>query len=188
MDNAQQPTFPVLTTPRLVLREMSFDDHEDIFTMFSNEAVTTYLDIATMERPIEAMFFIKIMKERFEKGRGIRWVITLRHSQQVLGTCGYNHWGYPVQNYRGEIGYDMAQDYWGQGFMGEALDSIIGYGFMVRNLNRIEALVLPENTRSIHLLQRLGFYREGTLRQYAWFKAKFWDVLSFSLLRQDWHD
>jgi ribosomal-protein-alanine N-acetyltransferase len=178
--------FPQLTTQRLFLRQIVPQDAEALFALFSDETVTRYLDIAAMERPRQAHHLIKIMTERFDSRQGIRWAMVLKENQQIIGTCGYNHWGFPPQSQRAEIGYDMACRYWGQGLMKEALNKIIHYGFTIKDLNRIEALVLPENTRSINLLQNLGFQKEGFLREYAYFKAQFWSLYCYGLLQSEW--
>ncbi len=64
-----------------------------------------------------------------------------------------------------------AGNYWHQGYMSEALRAMLAYGFETLELNRIEALVMPENEASAILLLRLGFSEEGVLREYAFFKG-----------------
>jgi len=70
--------------------------------------------------------------------------------------------------------------------MVEAVRTLINYGFQQLNLNRIEATTDSENTRSIRLLERLGFLKEGRLRQKYFYKGKHHDELVFSLLKKDW--
>ena len=70
--------------------------------------------------------------------------------------------------------------------MAEALTSIIGLGFKEVGLNRIQAVVMPQNERSNKLLEKLGFRREGILREYEnWGDKGQVDVLMFSLLRSE---
>jgi ribosomal-protein-alanine N-acetyltransferase len=59
------------------------------------------------------------------------------------------------------------------------------YGFTALGLHRIEAGVLPENIRSVRLLQKLGFSDEGTRRDYLRFKDGFHSFRWFSLLETD---
>lgn len=71
--------------------------------------------------------------------------------------------------------------------MTEALDAIIGFGFREVGLNRIQALVMPGNEGSEKLLGKLGFRREGVLREYEnWGKKGIVDVWMFSLLRSEY--
>ena len=70
--------------------------------------------------------------------------------------------------------------------MSEALTAIIGLGFSEVGLNRIQAVVMPENEGSNKLLEKLGFRREGVLREYEnWGDKGQVDVLMFSLLRSE---
>lgn len=76
-----------------------------------------------------------------------------------------------------EIGYDLGKAYWRQGFMQEALQAIISFGFETMRLKRIEAEVEPANGRSIGLLRKLGFRMEPAQRN---------GLLWFSLLPTEW--
>lgn len=68
----------------------------------------------------------------------------------------------------------------------EAVLTVLKYDFTELNLNRIEALVLPENAASQHLLDRLGFQQEGLLRQYEKTRGQFDDLYMYSLLKAEW--
>ena len=96
-------------------------------------------------------------------------------------------WGFHFQaaGFKAEIGDDLGRDYWHQGYMSEALRAMLAYGFETLKLNRIEALVMPENEASATLLRRLGFSEEGVLREYAYFKGEYHDLRFFSLLRRE---
>jgi len=76
--------------------------------------------------------------------------------------------------------------YWGQGIMTETLSAVLKYEFERMNLNRIQATIDSENTRSMKLAQRLGFKKEGVLRQRSYFNGQFRDDVCFSLLKEEW--
>ena len=61
----------------------------------------------------------------------------------------------------------MAVSRWGQGIAGEAVRAVIEYGFTAMKLHRVEVRAIADNHRSVRLLERLGFQREGTLREYS---------------------
>jgi [ribosomal protein S5]-alanine N-acetyltransferase len=61
----------------------------------------------------------------------------------------------------------MAVSRWGQGIASEAARAVIDYGFAEMGLHRIQAHTIAGNHRSVRLLERLGFHREGTLRGYS---------------------
>jgi ribosomal-protein-alanine N-acetyltransferase len=132
----------------------------------------------------EARDLIDFFDESFELERAIRWGITLKPSDTVIGTCGYV-W---LRQYRGEIGYDLASAYWRRGIMREALEAILEFGFADLGLNRVEALVMSENNASAGLLRSLGFHEEGLLRQHDYFKGAFHDMRLFALLESEFFD
>lgn len=70
--------------------------------------------------------------------------------------------------------------------MTEALKSMLEYGFEKMELNRIQAIIDSENIRSIKLVLRLGFKKEGVLRQNTHFNGQFRDDVVFSLLKKEW--
>ncbi|MGA1868582.1 MAG: GNAT family N-acetyltransferase [bacterium] len=180
--------FPLLKTERLVLRELKVSDAPSIFDIFSRERVTKFISAKTIYSLKEAKKMIRYRKNRFKTMQGIQWAITLREKQEcVIGSCGYNtpHQFFHYSN----IGYELHPDYWHKGIMTEALTAIINYGFsewFFYYLNRIEALTYINSVASITLLKKLGFKEEGIRREYGYWKNKFHDLRSFSLLRRDW--
>jgi ribosomal-protein-alanine N-acetyltransferase len=176
--------FPQLETDRLLLRQVTPADTEAIFRIFSDDEVTRYYDLISFSSPEQAQRLIARLNERFEQGEGIRWGIFQKATGQLIGTCGYNGW--VRTSYRASIGYDLARSAWGQGFMTEALQAVLRYGFDTLEINRVEALVLPGNVQSMRVLEKLGFQAEGNRRGYGYWKNQFWDLYCFSLLRSDW--
>lgn len=112
------------------------------------------------------------------------WGIELKAEGCLIGTCGYCRWD--QQHHHAEIGYDLWPDYWGQGLMPEALGALIRFGFVRMNLNRIEATTHTENLRSQRVLEKLGFQREGLLREYYCRDGIFNHQVLFSLLSSEW--
>jgi ribosomal-protein-alanine N-acetyltransferase len=182
MDNVFA-SFPELETDRLILREIVPEDAPAIFRIFSNEMVTHYYDLVTYTRVEQAAELIDFFDESFELERAIRWGIERKADGVLMGTCGYV-W---LRTYRGEVGYELHPDYWGQGYMAEAIDAIVDFGFTDLKLNRVEALVMVENEPSARLLRALGFQEEGVLRQHDFFKGAFHDMRLFALLAQDYY-
>jgi RimJ/RimL family protein N-acetyltransferase len=87
---------------------------------------------------------------------------------------------------RAEIGYSLAAEAWGQGYMNEALTALLDRGFSEFALNRVEADVDPRNTASIKCLARLGFALEGLLRQRWIVGGEVSDSAIYGLLRDEW--
>lgn len=85
----------------------------------------------------------------------------------------------------GMIGYWMGAPYAGQGYMSEALRLLISHAFTKVRLHRLEAACIPSNERSIRLLEKAGFQREGLLRSYLKINGMWQDHLLFSLIEDD---
>ncbi len=83
------------------------------------------------------------------------------------------------------IGYWMGERHAGQGHMFGALNLAIPYIFSSLQLHRIEAACIPDNTRSIRLLEKAGFRQEGYLREYLKINGEWRDHVMFSLLAAD---
>ncbi|MFW9967508.1 MAG: GNAT family N-acetyltransferase, partial [Candidatus Thorarchaeota archaeon] len=127
---------------------------------------------------------INSFNDRFEKGAGMAWAITLKPVGTFIGTCSYEK--IDIANLSGEIGYDLLKQFWGHGYMTEVLGAIIDYGFEHLGLNRIEAHTTAINTGSRSLLKRLGFSEEGIFRESSLYRGEFRDDCQYSLLRREW--
>lgn len=174
-------SFPFLESPRLHLRPLAQTDVAFVFRHFADPAVNRHLlDQAALASLEEAQnivdFFVQPTDDTYT-----RWVLVNQADGQPIGTCGFHKWD--QRNRRAEIGYDLIPGAWGQGYMGEALTAMITYGFTAMGLNRVEALVYPENTASIKLLKKLNFQREGVLRDYFYHEGSFYDHWLLSLLK-----
>ncbi len=177
--------FPRLETERLVLRQMTLDDAESVLSYFADEEVTRYIDVPSMTDLEQAEKVIMYGISLFERREGIRWGIARPGDERLIGTCGFDNVT-KVRGSRGEVKYDLSRPCWGRGLMAEALAEVVRFGFEEMELNRIEALVVKDGDRSQRLLRRLGFQEEGTLRGYSYWKGRYWDEVSFSLLRDEW--
>lgn len=178
--------FPTLTTERLVLREITLADAEFWLRNFSDPEV---VELTAYEAPrdVEAAKaeILQFAIHPFQDRTGIRWGIALRGQDALIGTLGYHQWMRDTAN-RARIGYDLLREHRRRGFMTEAMRAILSYGFHQMALNRVEVLTDPRNMPSIRLLERLGFSREGTLRENTFFRGHFVDDVLFSLLAREW--
>ena len=175
--------FPVLETQRLILRKITNDDASNILTYLSDEEVMQYYGLAPFSSIEDALDEISWYHSIEENKTGIRWGITLKESGVIIGSCGFHNTA--VQHYRSEIGFELSRDYWKKGIATEAVGAIIDYAFGQMNFQRIEALIEPPNLSSQKVVEKLGFIREGLLRNYEFTNGKFDDLYMYSLLKQD---
>lgn len=178
-------TEPVrMETERLVLRRLAPQDAAPLFRIFSDPEVTRYLEITPLEIPAEGAAMLQYFNSLLEKGTGLRWAIESKQDGSCVGTCGFH--SAQLWTFQAELSYDLAREHWGQGLVPEAARALLRHGFEKMGLNRIQAHVLPEAAPSAKVLEKLGFLREGVLRETGYWKGRFWDKVSYSLLKREW--
>lgn len=105
---------------------------------------------------------IEVIKSVFIKQNGVFGMI-LPNSDKLIGSLGIINDPKRQNDQVKMLGYSLGEDYWGMGYMTEAAQAIIKYGFEKFQLSLISAYCYPENKRSRRILQKLGFHYEGTL-------------------------
>lgn len=176
--------FPQLATDRLLLRELTKDDKAALFACFSSEEVTRFYGMEKMDSLVQAENLIELFANRFKEKTGIRWGIERKGEGGIIGTIGFNAWN--PKNKRAEIGYELHPDHWRRGYVSEALAKVLSYGFEAQDLNRIGAVVFPENEASNRLLQKAGFEKEGRLREYICQNGIAHDTYIYSMLKKSY--
>ena len=165
---------PTLHTDRLILREITPEDAQSIFSYFSNDTVTQHYGMKTFERIEEAERLVVAFATSYKEKRGIRWAIERKSQQGLIGTIGFNLWS--SAHRRAEVGYELHPDFWRKGYSLEALKAVVEFGFKELQLTRIGAVVYIENEASNQLLHKFGFEKEGILKQYMVQNNKAHDV------------
>jgi RimJ/RimL family protein N-acetyltransferase len=173
-----------LRTERLTLRPIDESDADDLFAIFSDARVTRYLthpawtDIGSahelVERTVAAVNadkYVYLGVERTSDGR-------------LIGECLL--FNLMLQSRRAEVGYTLAHEAWGKGYINETLIALLEFGFTQLELNRVEADIDPRNAASAKTLERLGFRREGLLRQRWIVGDEVSDTAMYGLLASEW--
>ncbi|MCR8656232.1 GNAT family N-acetyltransferase [Paenibacillus endoradicis] len=176
--------FPILETDRLVLRQLNQEDSQVLFEYFSLGEVIKYYDLDSFNEIKQAEQLIHNWNQRYENNQGIRWGITLKSENRLIGTCGFHNW--MKEHYKAEIGYELNPKYWCNGIMTEAINEILEYGFEELELNRIEAFIDPENISSRKLLEKTGLKEEGLLKEVFYEKSQFVDAIIFAILKKNY--
>ncbi|WP_315788612.1 GNAT family protein [Fischerella sp. JS2] len=178
--NFSLTSFPILETKRLLLRQENLADAEAVFAVFSDPKVTQFHNLATFWEIEEAFGLIKRRAKRLEIGCGIRWGITLKQDNTLIGSCGFT---WDKQACGADIGYELASIYWRQGIMTEALQAILQFGFEEMGLQFVVAEVMLNNIASKKLLEKLGFQSQGVLFQHGFWKGQYHDLERFILIK-----
>lgn len=174
--------FPVLHTPRLILRRPVTTDVPDFFEMRSDPQVMQYIPrpLAATHADVEA--WLQIVSERTEKTEGINWAVEWKETGKAIGMIGYVN--IKPEHDRAEIGYSLIAAWHRKGIMREALKATMDYGFNEMKLHSIEAIIDIENVASGKLLEEAGFVQEAHFREDFFYKGKHRDSVHYGLLRR----
>lgn len=177
--------FPTLTTERLSLRQIQPGDIEALFAIMSDAEVMQYYGRPPLQSIEEARLVFAKIQQRYKQRTGLRWGITLRGEDRLIGSCTANR--FDPDNNHAEVGYELDRAFWGQGIMTEAMSAVLTYCFTELDLHRVEANIDIVNERSKSLLLKLGFSYEGRLRERFFSRGRFEDEYYFGLLKNEWH-
>jgi len=174
-----------LRTDRLLLRPLRDADAPAIFAIRSDPVVMRYASSLPLTSLDQAEAFIARDAEGMAAGEVMRLGLQRLEDDTLIGTCILFHLN--TQCRRAEVGYELRHDAWGRGYMHEALLALLAFGFTDLQLNRVEADIDPRNVASARSLERLGFAKEGLLRQRWIVDGEVSDSALYGLLLSDWH-
>src|ERR1700712_3065906 len=172
-----------LQTARLELRPMVAADADALYAMRSDPVVQRYGSHAPWTDPQTAVDYIQRNIEAMAAGTHVQFAIVRRADAAVIGTCTL--YAFDAQCRRADIGYVLLPSEWGQGYANEANVALLDWGFEHLDLNRVEADIDPRNTASARALERLGFTREGHLRERWIVEGQVCDSWIYGLLAGD---
>lgn len=155
---------PEIETERLILRHPTINHLEDwAARIFADPEVIRYMpkrDMTPYERAERALnMYNKLWAEHSIGG----WVITDKLSGQLIGSCEIE---YLDETDEYELGYALSKAHWGKGIATEAASAATRFGFEYAELERIIAVVVPENTASWKVLEKIGFVYEKEAQYY----------------------
>lgn len=171
--------FPEIETARLRLRAVTEDDYEMVYVLRSDPEMMRYIPRPLCADYRDALKLIRTMKENHEKQESLNWVITLKDSDELIGTVGYVR--IKAEHNRAELGYMIHSREQGKGYMKEAIAAVIHYGFKTMGLHSIEAVIDPGNVASEKILQHFGFEKEGHFKENFLFEGKYLDSVCYTL-------
>ncbi len=178
--------FPRLRTPRLALDIIERSDLPGVFRIYSDAEIMRFWSYAPWQSFEQAEAWYARIEGYHAEGDTLQFVIKRLPELEVIGVCTL--FKIDSNNRRAEIGYALARDAWGQGYMHEALTALVDYGFNQLGLHRIEADIDPLNTQSAASLERLGFTEEGLLRERWYVNGQTSDSAMFGLLEGEWRE
>lgn len=176
--------FPVLESERLLFRAIKETDVHEIFALRSNPKLMQYIPRPLVTSVEEANEHIKMIQDKIDANEGINWAMTEKGNDKLISLIGF----YRIQNehYRSEIGYMLLPEYQNKGYITEAIQTLLDFGFTQMGLHTVEAIIDPENIASEKVLLKNGFLKEAHFVENCYFNGKFIDSAHYSILKRNY--
>ncbi len=173
---------PTLQTAQLRLRPFTLDDAPVVQRLAgAPEVASTTLNIPHPYEDGMAEDWIR----SHEAAWNAKQRVTLAMTSEGDGVVGAISLHLNPTHRRGELGYWVGLQYWNRGYATEASAALLGLGFDVLGLNRIQAQHITRNPASGRVLQKLGMELEGIRRQHFLTRGEFEDVAVYAILSSD---
>jgi len=177
-----------IETPRLQLKEISWNDLADIHELHSCPEVDEF---NTLGLPVDIEETREVIRPLIEDQpnsprKTLAWKIETKEMREFVGLAGMN-----LSNNKfrlGEIYYKLMPDHWGKGYATEVSKALIKIGFDTLHLHKVEAGVATQNIASIHVLEKSGMTREGLRRKILPIRGKWVDNYHYAIVEDDPRD
>lgn len=171
---------PTLETQRLILRPIELSDAEAIFQYAKNPNVSRFTLWEPHQTIQDSLNYIKeYVFNYYAQGVPEPFGISLKENpQKLIGTVGC-FWS-SRHDKSMELAYAISEDYWGQGLVAEAAQTVIDYCFKEFSLKRIQARCKIENKASARVMEKIGMSYEGTLKSEIYHRNRHWDMAYYA--------
>ncbi|MEU6676640.1 GNAT family protein [Streptomyces sp. NPDC046925] len=175
---------PTLHTARLRLRPFADADANALYPLHSSTQVMRFWDSPPWTEQARAEQFIARCRKLADEGTGARVAIDRASDGAFVGWCALTRWDPDFRS--ASLGYCLDDATWGQGYATEAAHALLRWAFDTLDLNRVQAETDTRNVASARVLEKVGFVREGTLREECIVNGEVSDTWVFGLLRREW--
>jgi [ribosomal protein S5]-alanine N-acetyltransferase len=172
-----------VTGPTLTLRYAGLDDAPRLLELGGDPGVTRFFSLGPYERIEEPQAYIAGLAGKRERGEMLEFLID-HHEHGPIGVTGLSELS--ARDRRATVGSWVGRAYWGTGANAESKALVAALGFGTLGLERLTAWTNTRNGRSQRALERVGFRREGVLRNWHRHGDEMHDVVVFGMLRAAW--
>jgi len=176
---------PTLDTERLRLRPFTDEDADALYALHTNANALRYWDSPPWTERARAERFIAASRQMAEEGTGARLAIDRVADDAFIGWSSLTRWDRVHRS--ASLGYCLTDAAWGLGYATEAAHRLLQWAFDTLDLNRVQAEADTRNVASARVLEKLGFVREGTLREDCVVNGEVSDSWVYGLIRREWH-
>lgn len=121
-----------------------------------------------------------------DEGSGVRIAVVRRSDDQFIGWLTFNSWDPTFRS--ASLGFCFVETAWGCGYATASADALLTWAYATLDVNRVQAETDTRNPGSARVLEKLGFVREGMLRQDCIVNGVISDSWVYGLLRSDWEN
>jgi ribosomal-protein-alanine N-acetyltransferase len=161
MRNRNFTPFPILTTQRLLLRQLQAEDDQALFAIRSNPEVNKYLDRPPAFSIQAVQAFIDKIQAGIAQNEWVYWAIITE--DKLIGTICL--WNFSETPFKAEIGFELHPNFQKKGFMQEALEVVLKYGFNRIGLICIDGYTAKQNAPSIKFMEKNGFVKKQNVEK-----------------------
>lgn len=174
-----------LTTSRLLLREFLLSDFEAVHAYGSDPLVVKHVPWGP-NTPEQTREFLMLNAEEQKRQPRVQHgkAIVVAAENRLIGGIGLTL----ASRHTGVLGYVLHRQYWDRGYATEAARRMLRFGFEDLKLHRIWASVDPDNTASVHVLEKLGMRREAQHLKADWLKDRWRDTFIYAILEDEWRE
>ncbi len=177
-------SIPKLDCERLLLRRIERSDAPDMYEYAQRQDVTKYLLWSPHDSLAYTEQYLGFVQTQYRDGIFYDWALILKSENKMIGTCGFT--SFDNDNNSAEIGYVINPEYRGNGYACEALERVLGFGFEVLELNRIEAKYIVGNEASRRVMEKCNMKFEGVARSSMLIKGEYMDIGRCAILRDEY--
>jgi len=179
----------VIETNRLKIRPWTVDDVEDIWPVVSDPAFPQHMSWEAHKDRAETREWLETAARVVSSNEEVKWAI--EHEGKAIGSIGFHEITWQVRAFRldrGELGYWLAPSHQKQGFMTEAVNAVVRYGFETIGLHKIMVTCFADNVASRRVIEKSAFRWVGRSEDDVWRDGKWHAHLIYELTAPEWPD
>lgn len=175
----------ILTTERLLLRDFVESDWQAMLAYQQDPLYLRYNEW-TSRTADEVRAFLQMFLDHQKQQPRIKFqfAVTLKSTGELIGNYGVRRDS--PDSREGDMGYELDPKHWGNGYATEAARAVLDFGFSHMHVERLSAWCIADNVGSARVLEKLWMRQENRLRDHEYFKGRWWDMLCYAILHNEW--
>lgn len=175
--------FPILESERLRFRKLTNEDAPEVLVLRGNPENMQFIPRPLITDIEGALAHIKMINDKIDENLDINWAVTEKGSDKCIGIMGF--YRTQPEHFRTELGYMIAPEHNGKGYVTEAVKTLLYFAFNTLNFHSIEAVIDSRHIASERVLQKNGFVKEAHFKENFYYNNEFTDTVIYGLLKRN---